>query len=280
MELQKIAEEAKNMNLSTQNANRLEITFGENAKKILNTLEIEIKGSNLALNAHYDSLPFQSKNLSYWGYIDENKKYILNPSSNIKNDFHSWCAMLGIKYAPDQLQWDDLKDCLINDLSIHNEESIKLAIRMNLKQDTPIEPFGLINRVFLTKIIVKYEIFLKEANKRAIEIREKLKPKIELTESEIEDKMVKSIHETFLNFKARNENSIEFIASPICDYLQKRGIELVSNERKKELMDLARIYLNGLKDNPSLIPSQDELIPIAKRMAVRDYFNSITKLEF
>jgi len=293
MELQKITEEIKNMNLEVQNVSRLTITFGEHAGNILNAVEIEHRGANLALNAHYIALPFISKNIDYWGYKGDNNIYVLNPEKNIKNDFNSWCAMVGIKYMPDQFQWDDLKDCLINDLGMHNEESIKVAIKMNLKQDQPIEPFGLINRVFLTKIIVKYEALLKSANKRALEIREKLKPVQELTPEQIDIKMRADIIDIFEERKADDDrHSIKYLSYPIYEYLLKKGNLNPTTEQKLESMSMAPEILfamkskimppkelNDYKNDVNNTKNHKDLIDVAKCILVRDYFNSIEILQ-
>ena len=198
--------------------------------------------------------------------------------------------MVGLRNVSDDLTiLADLQNCIKEEFKIHNEESIKTAIKMNLRGDfgEVIEAYGQFNRIYLTKIMVGYEKKLLRDHKRALEIRNKMQQHVELTEEEKEDLLKKSIVDVFAEYKTQGKTeSIELISYAIYDYLYKRKILDLTPDEKHGLMNRAKVYvvthvdnklsLSKLMDNEK---TANDVKTIAKRIAVMDYFNKIEKLE-
>lgn len=279
-------EKTENLSLAVNvDKPRLFAALRENANEIINAVELEQKGAHSLITSHYFSLPFSSKPESYW--IEKNMKYEELLFTKFQFDYMGWSIMVGIRNLPDQIVLGDVLECLKESFGIHNEESIKTAIKMNLRGDFEevFEPFGQINRVFITKIMSAYEKKLLKAHKRAIEIRNKLDEPQELTEQEKEFKLIVSIQDVFEQFKqVKNNQSVELISHAIYDYLAKKGIIVLTKEQKDSLMTLSSVEVAVLKGKGISVNEilKDEFkadrVSMAKRMAVRNYFNSIETL--
>lgn len=253
------------------NQTKLAATFGENRNEIINAVELESSGAKLVITAHYASLPFGSKPDEYW-------------NGKFKEDYAGLCVMCGIRNFTENLGLLDLKNCLVDDYPIHNEESLRIAVKMNLKGilGTTVEPFGEFNRVFVTKIMTPYENKLKRDHKRAIEIRAQLSPKKELTESEKETLLKNEIQMCYHRYVVSMSNDIELISYVMYDCLERCGKLSIPKEGKDELMNKAKAHLLTIPKNKYtfadmniVADAKNQVIVIAKRLAVRDYFNQL-----
>lgn len=294
MELEKLQKEVQNMNLSTTTASRLEIKFGEKADNIMNFVELEQAGASTMLKSLYNSLAFISKPYNYFQVL-EGQEAEEGEETPFKLDLKKWCSLAGVRTLPDKVLQIQIKDILINDFGHLNELSVELAIKMNLKGVVweTVEPFDLMNIVFLTKILTKYDVEIKRANKRALEIREKLKPVQELTPEQIDIKMRADIIDIFEERKADDDrHSIKYLSYPIYEYLLKKGNLNPTTEQKLESMSMAPEILfamkskimppkelNDYKNDVNNTKNHKDLIDVAKCILVRDYFNSIEILQ-
>jgi hypothetical protein len=168
-----------------------------------------------------------------------------------------------------------------------NENSVVDAIKMNLRGGLKerYEPYGQINRVFLTKVLTDYESHVKLANKRAMQIRDQNKV-VELTDEQKQQLFEKSVLESFdLYRRSLDETLITF---NMYDLLDKKGILKIEASRKKEYMTMAKYKLQDIIDKPNnrivitqLDPNNTDtnlqIINIAKCMIVKDYFNELVK---
>lgn len=269
---------------------RLQSAFPENAGQIINAVELESKGAHMVITSHYHSLPFVSKPEDYWTNRTQSME-IEGRKMNFTKfqfDYLGWNAMIGLRNLPDELVLNDVILCLKSDFGIHNEESIRTAIKLNLRGDfgEVIEAYGQFNRIYLTKIMVGYEKKLKSDHKRAIELRDKLKAPIELTDEEKEAKLIDSIKDVFSEFKKiGNTQSVDLISCAIYDYLDKKKIIQLTPDEKNSLMQLAAVDVAVIKGKGISVAEvlKDEYKPdrisMSKRLAVRNYFNTIQKLE-
>lgn len=192
----------------------------------------------------------------------------------------------------DDFTFEDVKSCCAIELAIHNEESIKSAIKMNLagKFAEVYKPYEQINRKFLMEIMLGYETELKEAHKLAIKVRDEANKPKEPTPEEIQQRLVEGVLKGFHAYKQTKDLSI--ISHVEYDYLTKCGITLVTPERKKQLMveaksQLTVIYAQGsigkgiAEVQKSLVNGtvDQEIVMVAKKLAVRDYYETIERLE-
>jgi hypothetical protein len=240
---------------------RLKACFPNSTDQILNAVEIESTMANMVIKSHYASLPFSSKPTTYW-------------DANFVEDYIKWCMMLGIRHVPDDLALIlDVKSTLLEQYHYMNEESVKTAIKINISKGKPdmVDAYGQINRIYLCQILDNYEKKLRQDHKRAIEIRDKLKaPPPEPTEAESDELMKVGIQDIYHRYIVDLKNDIEYISPNIYDFLVKMKINVVADSEKERMMTLAKNYLNDLK----LEYDKCELVLIAKRFSVREYFNA------
>ena len=182
--------------------------------------------------------------------------------------------MAGIRTLPDEYLQIEIRDLILKEFGWHNENSICEAINMNLrgKYWETIEPFDSLNNVFLTKLMSKYEIELRRAHKRAVEIRDKLKKPVELTEEQKDAKIEMSIKELHSDHKNGLLQGIDGISSVIYDFLDKKGELSFTAEEKNESMTQGKAYLKSFSKNQKDEFTKEEIIIVAKRMLVKKYF--------
>lgn len=281
--MNKQLEEARSLGLAINHTHpRLFSAFGDNIENIINAVELESTGAKMVLKSHYDKLPFISKPATYW----EDKKVKVGEIlwTQFMADYMSWTIMLGIRNLIDEFSILDLKTCILEEFNIHNEESVRTAIKMNLRGDFGeiIEAFGQFNRIYFTKIMSQYEKKLLRDHKRAIEIRNKLIQPIELSEEEKEELLKKEIQKVYNSYVVEIRNDIELISYVMYDYLDRIGKISLDKMQKDKLMNDARIELLMIPKNKYTIHDLDsnksakqELVVIAKRIAVKNYFNAL-----
>jgi hypothetical protein len=264
MENELIPYEVRNASpLVFQTLPRLVATFGEQHEKILACVaEIDVHATEL-ITTHYSSLNFSSKPDDYWDKV-------------FKSDYLSWGVMIGIREVPDQIAILDVLDTLKSTFGIHNEQSIKEAIKMNLRGLFPngaISHFGRLDRVYLTAVMNEYEKLLKKAHKQAIEARDKFKE--EISETEKWEMACKSVKQTFNDF-AIKENWEQQISYAHYNVLEKSGIKVCEDAAKSGYMNEAKDYINN-NSLSTMNSVEKEVINVAKRMAVRDLFRKLVK---
>jgi hypothetical protein len=204
-------------------------------------------------------------------------------------DYLNFAMLSGVRSGSiDDFVFEDVKSCCAIELAIHNEESIKAAIKMNLagKFSKIYEPYEQINRKFLMEIMNGFDAELKKAHKLAIKLRDEMNKPVPLTPEEEADLLKKNIIKGFQQYKRTND--LNLISHVEYDYLDKKGIVMVTPERKKELMTEAKtrlIYVysqgsiaKGLAEMNKDICRDDEIIATAKKLAVRDYYATIENL--
>ena len=238
---------------------------------------MERTGAKELILTHYSSLGFGSKMQGWW-------------ENEFPKEFLRWCIMLGIRHTQSDLEAIlDVKNCLVEDYPIHNENSLKLAFKLNMKGTLgePIEPFGQINRVFITKVMERYEKKLKEDHKRAIEIRNKLTApvEVEMSQAEKDKAMQKAMDDCYRQYVDELRNDIDLISSVMYDFLERKGVKVVEDDVKNDLMVQAEAYLvmiermaDGKIQKTSLenwLPNPNDVVSVAKRLAVRDYWNKL-----
>ncbi len=266
---------------------RLLAVFPQKANEIINSVESEIKGAHALITSHYFSLPFESKPETYW--TEKNMKYEQLFFTKFQFDYMAWSIMVGIRNLPDQIVLGDVLECLKESFGIHNEESIKTAIKMNLQGqfDEVVEPFGQVNRVYITKIMTAYEKKLLVAHKRAIQLRDKDKG-VEHTPEQKEQKFRDAVVESFNIFKQFGEESI--LTFNMYDLLDRLGKINFTKAEKDQFMYRAKARLQDINDKPgnriAITPldfsngdTKLKLVNIAKVMAVAEYFRTIETLE-
>lgn len=274
-------QEIQNLKLSVEcELPRLRSSFGGNYNVVLQQAESKNPGAHKLITTHYSSLSFQSKPVKYW-----EQQFVL--------DYANFMMLTGIRAGTiDDFIFDDVKSCCAIDLAIHNEESIKAAIKMNLagKFAKVYEPYEQINRKFLMEIMTAYDSELKKAHKLAIKLRDEMNKPKPPTPEEIEQKTKDGIIESFLMYKRLNDLNI--ISHVEYDYLERHGITLVSKERKVQLMVEAKAHLTVVYGQGSIAKGfeevkrelaegirYNEIVAMAKKLAVRDYYATIETLK-
>lgn len=217
--------------------------------------------------------------MDYWG-----NKFVA--------DYLNFKMLAGLRTGDvDDYTFDDVKSCCMDELAIHNEESVKMAIKMNLagKFGKIYEPYEQINRKFLMEIMNGYDAELKKAHKLAIKHRDEMNKPAPPTEEELAKKLKDAIYDGFLSFK-RNKD-LNIISHVEYDYLDRCGIKVVSDEKKAQLMVEAKAHLTvvysqghiakGVEEMKKILNDgrASEIVMMAKKLAVRDYYESIEKLE-
>jgi hypothetical protein len=289
-------EKIKNLGLEIVcDSPRLYATYGDYTKQVMAKIgETSFNGEEI-LRAHFTTLPFSIKPNEYWDaktkelFVD-GRKLLFTP---FQFDYLKWNAMLGIKVIPDALVLNDVLTCLKSTFGIHNEKSITEAINLNLRGvfSTVVDSFGQINRAYLCKVLVPYEKKLKEDLRLSCIIRDKLKMedktrKEQSPEYEAE-RLKQCIKDVFKEFKIRGEkDSIDLISYVIYDYLDKHKILNISPEEKKALMSEANTRIVLIENGATLKSltskavgyNNEATVCMAKRLAVRNFFNSINEL--
>lgn len=228
------------------------------------------------IEVHYSALPFASKEQVYW-------------AKQFPKDLLGWAALVGIRSEPDELIENDIISTLVGEFPYLNENSVVDALKMNLRGGLSerYEPYNQINRVFLTKVLCDYEKKVKQANKRAMEIRDRDKV-VELTPEQKEQKFRDAVIESFNIFKQFGEESI--LTFNMYDLLDRLGKINFSKAEKDQFMYRAKARLQDINDNPNnriaITPldfsngdTKLKLVNIAKVMAVAEYFRTIETLE-
>ncbi len=238
----------------------------------------------------YSTLPYVSKLQDYW--LDEAK------ANNFNAHIFQYCTLLGIRNnLPDKIEIDLMRDALLEDFPNLNENCITQAIKMNLKGklDQVYNAFNSFNVKFLYEILNAYLKKLQEAHKIAMKIKSQFDNDEDLTDENKEILLKVSSIQVFKNRKENNLHDLEFLSYPIYDYLVKIGkinLKILPKEHRDKLMIEAEnhyIYQHS-KSNNNIFLNQIELLQkaedkkieiknIAKKMAVRDYFQVIDTLE-
>lgn len=205
-----------------------------------------------------------------------------------------WGVMLGLRAAPDKALEFDIKSTLEDSFPHLNEETVKLAIKMNLegKFGDVVQCYNSINRPFLTEILRKFDLKLKSDHKRLLELKRKFQDgnEPELSGSEKNEKMRVLTLSVFDEYKKNADMSI--ISHPIYDYLVKIGNitrENVTPEKRNELMVEAESIVKSIISRPdkplseifASLSSDLGRLSVknkAKELAVKFYFDSITEI--
>lgn len=290
-------EKIKNLGLEIVSKKpRMEATFGEYTDSVLKKVDSTSETGVSILEAHFATLPFSIKQPEYWEKKSkeltiDGRKLFFTP---FQFDYLKWNAMLGIKVLPDEIVLNDVLMCLKSDFGVHNEESITEAIKLNLRGYFPsmVESFGQVNRIYISKLLVMYEKKLKDDLKLAYIIRDNLKMEDKSREETdpafVEKRMKEAINEVFKEFKRIGDvNSVDLISYVIYDFLDKRKILNITPEEKKSLMEEANTRIVLIENAATLKGlvsrlvgyDKDATISMAKRLAVRNYFNTISSLE-
>ena len=236
-------------------------------------------GKQCVIAYYHDTLQFQNKPESYW----------LN---KFPSDYMGWCVMLGIKTSPDIAVEIDVKDTLVGSFPSLNEETVKIAIKMNLEGQfgEVVQCYNAINRPYLTEILRKFDLKLKVDHKRLVELRDKFSHQRELSRKEKDDIIRQSCFAAFDSYKIGDFTAISY---PIYDYLEKSGnitLENLPKQKRFELLSDADAEIKRIISGEGVTTEdvlkkvkaasgKDSIKNKAKELAVRFYFDSIDKLE-
>ena len=239
-------------------------------------------GSKDIVLSYYSSQSFKLKDPSYW---DKG-----NPKG-LSGQYAQWMMLLNIRTTPDLITVQGVINCLKNDYGHLNENSVTDAIKMNLRNEfTPhIEAYQLINENFLIKLLTQYNQKLLESHRIAVKLRDSALVVAEPTPEEIEAKNVKAMKDVFAEFKATgNEN---LISGLYYKFFDDRKLIPFSGDQKREFMKRAKEQLKGFKtqgENMRVADKiakaidggemQDEVISMAKKITVIEYFKQTEKL--
>jgi len=239
-------------------------------------------GSKDIVLSYYSSQSFKLKDPSYW---DKG-----NPKG-LSGQYAQWMMLLNIRTTPDPITVQGVINCLKNDYGHLNENSVTDAIKMNLRNEfTPhIEAYQLINENFLIKLLTQYNQKLLESHRIAVKLRDSALVVAEPTPEEIEAKNVKAMKDVFAEFKATGNESL--ISGLYYKFFDDRKLIPFSGEQKREFMKQAKEQLKGFKtqgENMRVADKiakaidagemQDEIISMAKKITVIEYFKQTEKL--
>lgn len=239
-------------------------------------------GSKEIVLTYYSSQQFKLKDKSYWDRGNRN---------GLSGHYAQWMTLLNIRTIPDEMTVSGVVKCLRDDYGHLNENSVTDAIKMNLRNEfTPhIEAYQLINENFLIKLLTQYNQKLLESHRIAVKLRDSALVVAEPTPEEIEAKNVKAMKDVFAEFKATgNEN---LISGLYYKFFDDRKLIPFSGDQKREFMKQAKEQLKGFKtqgENMRVADKiakaidagemQDEVISMAKKITVIEYFKQTEKL--
>ena len=243
----------------------------------------ELTPVNWALiEKHYSSLNFGSKNKSYW---------IETKGECFQVHLFKFCMLLGIrKDLPDGIEIAEIKKALLEDYPQLNENSIVDAINKNMKSEFSVkyESYNRFNVKCLHEILTEYFSFLKKAHILALKARDKHIVPPEPTEAEKKALLRLNISNSFNEYKQTNDFSI--ISYVEYDFFDRLGVLKFDKDKKLEFMRKAKIILTEMHANSNNIIKfmqqlnggefKDNIVMIAKRLAVEEYYKSIDKLPF
>jgi hypothetical protein len=283
-DLQKISEQTSLV--VRHDTTRIDLVFGEHKELCLIKVESQYTGGLLMLNAHYCSLGFGSKPNEYW----EKKVSEDGKLSQFQMDVAKWVYKAGVRDLPDKITQDELQETLILEYPNDNEKSLEKAIRMNFKGQKweTIQAFNLMNCVFVSQILSKYQKELSDVNRIAIKERNrlrKLESEAELDPIEAADKTIRLVGESFVKYKENYNEGIIGLCSVEYDVLKARKCLLLSDDEVRCYFKKAEDYYVTMFDGSmlSIITNienkKDAIIKIAKRLAVADYYATIKSLE-
>lgn len=259
---------------------RLQSFLAGTDPNILQVLQMET-GKDCILAYYHDTLQFCNKTDKYW-------------AEKFPADFMGWSVMLGLRTSPDKLAEIDVKNTLVGSFPHLNEETVKLAIKMNLEGQfgEVVQCYNAINRPYLTEILRKFDLKLKADHKRLLELKQKFQHgnDRELSDSEKNEKMRILTLSVFDEYKKNADMAI--ISHPIYDYLVKIGNitrENVTPEKRNELMVEAESIVKSIISRPdkplseifASLSSDLGRLSVknkAKELAVKFYFDSITEI--
>lgn len=259
--------------------------MGPNKDEIENKLIAIDPVMHKLLSVHYSALNFSSKPEEYW----ENGR---KPDTFYVHIFR-WCTILGIRNElPDDFEIKDIKEALMNTFGYMNENSIAHAMQLNFvgKFTPAINAFNRLNAKFIYELLTAYDAYLKPAHKKALEIRDQLKPAPEPTEEEIQNKLCQGIMDLHRQF--RETNDFKLISGAEYTTLEMAGYIALSRDEKFALMDQAKDELKaekvklyeGLPLSKTLkeINAGDAVVEVAlmaKKLAVRNCYLNHEKIE-
>ena len=257
---------------------RLQSFLAGTDPNILQVLQMET-GKECIIAYYHDTLQFCNKPDKYW-------------AEKFPADFMSWSVMLGLRTSPDKLSEIDVKNTLVGSFPHLNEETVKLAIKMNLEGQfgEVVQCYNAINRPYLTEILRKFDLKLKVDHKRLVELRDKFSPQRELSRKEKDDIIRQSCFAAFDSYKIGDFTAISY---PIYDYLEKSGnitLENLPKQKRFELLSDADAEIKRIISGEGVTTEdvlkkvkaasgKDSIKNKAKELAVRFYFDSIDKLE-
>lgn len=259
---------------------RLQSFLAGTDPNILQVLQMET-GKECIIAYYHDTMQFCNKKPEYW-------------SNTFPRHFMEWGLMLGLRSAPDKALELDIKSTLEDSFPHLNEETVKLAIKMNLEGHfgEVVQCYNSINRPYLTEILRKFDLKLKSDHKRLLELKLKFQDgnERELSKSEKNEKMRILTLSVFDEYKKNSDMAI--ISHPIYDYLVKIGNitrENVTPEKRNELMVEAESIVKSIISRPdkplseifASLSSDLGRLSVknkAKELAVKFYFDSITEI--
>lgn len=239
-------------------------------------------GSKEIILTYYSAQCFKLKDSAYWDKGNRN---------GLSGHYAQWMMLLNIRNTPDAITVQGVINCLKNDYGHLNENSITEAMKMNLRGEFKerLETYQLINENFLIKLLAQYNEKLLESHRIAVKLRDKALEVPEPTAEEIEAKNIKAMKSVFTEFKETgNEN---LISSLYYDFFNNRKMLNFDKADKLRFMEMAKVQLKEIKSGyegmltmAKIIKSidegghKDEIITLAKKITVIEYFNSINEL--
>lgn len=268
---------------------RLTIFLGNKGDSVKREIEMHDKNAMEIVKTHYSSTPFNMKPTEYWEKA---------PKADIfRAHLFKWCSLCGVRKdeLPDDVAIELIRESLVKSYPYMNENSVTDALHKNLAgefSERVVMFYNKFDAKYVYDILFAYDEHLRKSHKLAVDVKKKyenIEPE-EPTPEQTEAKNIEAMKEVFSEYKQTGNETL--ISGLYYDFFNDRGLIKFDKQKKLEFMERARVKLKEVKVvGHGMIAAdkilkeiekggyKDEVISMAKRITVIEFFNSIEKLE-
>jgi len=182
------------------------------------------------------------------------------------------CIQLSGAVPPTNPEFQFLVDFVIKNYGIFKLKELGAAFELYVLGKLDVERnYGSFSPKFFGDVMAEYK-------KIAVQVRQKVEPKVETTVSKYIIDEEQAIKDEIEWWKKSKRKDFQLINHTIFDYLWKRKLIKLTKEEAEEIKSKVRIAILGQATKPKeVLISDDAMKTLAKKYSLMLYFNSLNK---
>ena len=181
------------------------------------------------------------------------------------------CMQLSGTQTPAINDFEFIVDFVIDNYGNFRLKELKTAFEMMAADRLAVEKHIIFNPRLVGEVMSAYK-------KIAVQVRQKVEPKIETTVSKYIIDEEQAIKDEIEWWKKSKRKDFQLINHTIFDYLWKRKLIKLTKEEAEEIKSKVRIAILGQATKPKeVLISDDAMKTLAKKYSLMLYFNSLNK---